>query len=264
MHRLKKIKPLTWLGIVVWMGLVISFYYYLYSSGWIGGALESTTEMTRFQSSLMQEEGISSAGISIHNFYPSDSSREASRTLSVVVRAGNECLEEGDECNAYLRRIAAKTIDEYPEIDSFTHLSVAVQHHLRILFFYMNKNFGDSKTIEEWREEISRGQKDVVVNNINSRTSSEPELHPRQQLEIKFMSDAAQMTNDELFDWLMIADIKTTPDFNSIEEIQADIYMDEFKSREHLDAAGDFQIQWGTILNKYGICWGKPESYCLE
>jgi hypothetical protein len=257
-----------WYFAIVWLLLCVVVYLLIFRA--IGGkegvinAFESSSEMTRFQSSLMQEEGISAAGISIHNFYPSDPRDENSRTLSVVVRAESECLEEGEACTAYLRRIAAKTIDEYPEIDGFTHLSVAVQHHLRILFFYMNKNFGETMTIEEWRAEIGHGQEDAIANNINSRASSETGLHQRQQLEVKFMADAQKMTTEELFQWLMDADITTTADFSSAEEIQAGIYMDEFRSRERLDATGDLQVQWGTILNKYGICWGRPEASCLE
>ncbi len=140
--------------IIGWLVLVAAVYSYIYSSGWLNNVVQATSEMTRFQSALLNEEAVYGAGVSIHNFHASDDS-EDSRTLSVVLKVKNICTESDDTCKEFTRDIAAKTLNEYPEIDSFTHLSIGVQQNKRILLIInFSKTFIDSKTIAEWREEI--------------------------------------------------------------------------------------------------------------
>ena len=155
MSTLKKIRPITWIVIVCWLALVTAVYYYVYSAGWLNSAIQATNEMTRFQSSLLEEQGVDGASVSIHNFYASGDDGEDRRTLSVVLNGTDVCTVDDDACKEFMGRIATKALEEYPEIDSFTHLNIGVQQKKKILLIInFSRTFNDSKTIEEWRDEV--------------------------------------------------------------------------------------------------------------
>lgn len=157
MSRIVRLKPVTLVIVIGWLILVAAVYYYIYSSGWFNSTVSAVNEMKNFSASLIQEEGVRAAWVTIQNLYPSDESEQDIHTLIVTVDAPGICVEEkpDEPCLVLRKRIAAKALEEYPNIDNFTHLNIVVEHYRKILLVInLNTAFSDSRTIDEWREEI--------------------------------------------------------------------------------------------------------------
>jgi hypothetical protein len=75
----------------------------------------------------------------------------------------------------------------------------------------------------------------------------EPHLPPgpdaQQGIERQYIDEAAKMTTDSLYHWLITAIAATTANFNSNKEIQAGIFLDEFEQRARTDSSSKSQSE---------------------